>query len=583
MLSHLSIQNVALIDNLVIEFCEGFNVLTGETGAGKSIIVDAIGLMLGERADRDLIQTGKDHAQVEGLFCLKHPEKVAPVLEQYGIPMEDDGTLVLMRQLSRSGRNVCRVNGQMVTLSILKEIGQYLVDIHGQHQHQSLLNPDYHIEILDRLGGDAVAVLKQRVGYLYSQWRAIRHEIEELIKLERDGERMKDLLNYQINEIAAANLKTGEDTELLNERSLLQNAEKIMGVVHHAYDALYSGSVTGTSVIDQLAIIRDRFAQIAQYNEDFARIAQDMENIYYQLEDVIDRIRNYRDGFDYDPGRLDEIEARLALINSLKRKYGSTIEEILELKEKLEQQLLTIESGQEKLEELKLQEHQVFSNLIEVCLQLSRKRREVAKAFEGQLVSQLKELGMERTRFAVDISSPDVSGTDEDRLKTSVLSRITPQGFDSVEFLISPNPGEPLKPLAKIISGGEMSRVMLAFKTVLAEKDDIPTLIFDEIDTGISGRIGSVVAEKINGLSRSHQVICITHLPQIAVMADKHYRIEKKVYDGRTVTQVHLLDDQERQMEIAKLIGGAEVSHIGLKHAQELIDTARKVKGAISG
>lgn len=582
MLSHLSIQNVALIDNLIIEFCDGFNVLTGETGAGKSIIVDAIGLMLGERADRELIQTGKDHAQVEGLFCLKHPEKVAPILEQYGIPIEDDGTLLLMRQLSRSGRNVCRINGQMVTLSILKEIGQYLVDIHGQHQHQSLLNPDYHIEILDRLGGDVIALLKQQVGQLYSQWKAVRREMEDLINLERDGERMKDLLSYQINEIAAANLKVGEDTELLNERSLLQNAEKIMSVVHEAYDVLYTGSTTGAAVFDQLASVRDRFAQIAQFNEVFAHIAQDIENIYYQLEDIIDRIRNYRDSFDYDPDRLDEIESRLSLIHSLKRKYGSTIEEILALKEKLKQQLLTIESSQEKLEQLKLQEHKIYGNLVKVCAELSRKRREVAKVFEQQLVSQLKELGMEKTRFKVDISSPDVGSIDEGQLGASVSNYITSQGFDRVEFLISPNPGEPLKPLAKIISGGEMSRVMLAFKTVLAEKDDIPTLIFDEIDTGISGRIASVVAEKINELSRSHQVICITHLPQIAVMADKHYRIEKKVCDGRTVTHVHLLDDQERQMEIAKLIGGAEVSQIGLEHAQELIDAARKVKQAIN-
>ena len=582
MLSHLSIQNVALIDRLTIEFCEGFNVLTGETGAGKSIIVDAIGLLLGERADRELIQTGKDHAQVEGLFCLKYPEKVAPILERYGIPVEDDGALVLMRQLSRSGRNVCRINGQMVTLSILREIGQYLVDIHGQHQHQSLLNPDYHIEILDRLGGNAIAVLKEQVGHLYSRWRAIGRQMEDLMKLERDGERMKDLLNYQINEIAAANLRVGEDEELLNERSLLQNAEKIMSVVQEAYDVLYSGSATGAAVFDQLANVRDRFAEIAQFNDAFARIAQDIESVYYQLEDIIDRIRSYRDGFDYEPGRLDEIEARLALIHSLKRKYGYTIEEILKLKEKLEQQLLTIESSQERLEQLKLQEQKIYGELVEACAELSRKRGEVARVFEGQLVSQLKELGMERTSFKVDISSPDTGSLDKGQLKESISSRITSDGFDRVEFLISPNPGELLKPLAKIISGGEMSRVMLAFKTVLAEKDDIPTLIFDEIDTGISGRIASVVAEKINQLSHSHQIICITHLPQIAVMADRHYRIEKRVYDGRTVTQVSLLDEPERRMEIAKLIGGAEISNIGLEHAQELIDTARKVKQAIN-
>ncbi|MBM7581306.1 DNA repair protein RecN (Recombination protein N) [Caldicoprobacter guelmensis] len=578
MLSHLSIQNVALIDSLTIEFCEGFNVMTGETGAGKSIIVDSIGLILGERADKELIQTGKDYAQVEGVFYLKAPEQVMSVLQKYGIPMEDDGTLLIMRQLSRSGRNICRINGHMVTLSVLKEIGQHLVDIHGQHQHQSLLNPETHIDILDRLGGQAIAPLKQEVQKLYSQWKAVKQEIDDLINLERDGERMKDLLAYQINEIEAANLKVGEDVELLNERSLLQNAEKVIGTIQEAYEILYAGGDRAAAVVDQLAKVMDGFGQIAKLNYEFERIAHDIENIYYHLEDVIDRIRNLRDSFEYDPERLNEIEARLSLIHSLKRKYGATIEDILSLKEELKEQLSSIECSQEKLDQLRMKEREIYGQLIGVCAELSKKRRELAESLEQQLVSQLKELGMEKTRFKVEILSPDDDSLEGKQQEDYRLSYITPQGFDRVEFLISPNPGEPLKPLAKIISGGEMSRVMLAFKTVLAEKDDIPTLIFDEIDTGISGRIASAVAEKMNALSRSHQVICITHLPQIAVMADRHYKIEKRVCDGRTVTQVNLLDDKGRQMEIAKLIGGAEVSNIGLEHAQELIDAARKVK-----
>jgi len=574
MLSYLSIHNLALIDNLTIEFGDGLNILTGETGAGKSIIIDAVGLILGERADREMIQTGKDLATIEGMFYLKKPEKIVPILERYGITVQEDGSLLLTRQLSRSGRSICRVNGQAVTLSVLKEIGQQLVDIHGQHQHQSLLNPEYHIEILDRLGGQGVAEFKQRVGVLYTKWKSILNEMDVISRSERDSERMKDLLSYQINEIENARLKPGEDDELVQERTLLQNSEKINQIINEAYDVLYSGSGRGMAVFDQIAVVKERLSQIIGLNDMFAEISREIDNIYYQIEDVIDKIRACRDGFDYNPDRLDEIESRLSLINSLKRKYGDTIEEILELKERLKNELLSIETRQDRLEELARQEKKVYSELVEACIQLSHKRRATARMFEQRVVEQLSQLGMEKTLFEVSISTPD-EGTD-------YASFITSQGFDKVEFTISPNPGEPLKPLAKIISGGEMSRVMLAFKTVLAGIDDIPVLIFDEIDTGISGRIASVVGEKMSSLSHSNQVVCVTHLPQIAVMADIHYKIEKQIEEGHTRTMVYLLDEKGRRNEIAKLIGGAEISQIGLEHAQELIESAREIKEAIN-
>jgi DNA repair protein RecN (Recombination protein N) len=574
MLSYLSIRNLALIDNLTIEFGDGLNILTGETGAGKSIIIDAVGLILGERADKEMIQTGKDFARIEGLFYLKKPEKIIPFLERYGIQTQEDGSLLLTRQLSRSGRNICRINGQAVTLSVLKELGQQLVDIHGQHQHQSLLNPEYHIEILDRLGGEPLAGCRQTVNSLYSRWKSILHEIDMISKSERDSERMKDLLSYQINEIENARLKPGEDDELMQERALLQNAEKINQVINEAYDVLYSGAERGMAVFDQVAVVKERLDQISGLNEMFAGISHDIDNIYYQIEDVIDKIRTCRDSFDYNPDRLDDIENRLVLLNSLKRKYGDTIEEILELQKKLKSELLSVETRQDRLEELNRQEKEVYNKLVEACTGLSRMRRATARIFEQRVIEQLSQLGMEKTMFEVAISTPDDSA--------DYASFITSQGFDKIEFTISPNLGEPLKPLARIISGGEMSRVMLAFKTVLAGIDDIPILIFDEIDAGISGRIASVVGEKMSSLSQSHQVVCVTHLPQIAVMADVHYRIEKRVEDNHTHTFVSLLDENERQEEIARLIGGAEISKIGLEHARELIDTAKEMKEAIS-
>ncbi len=574
MLSHLSIRNLALIDELTIEFEKGLNILTGETGAGKSIIIDAMSLILGVRADRELIQTGKEFAQVEGLFYLEKPEKMALLLEQFGIQPEEDGSLLLMRQLSLSDRNICRINGQTVTLSILREVSRQLVDVHGQHQHQSLLSSERHLEILDRLGGEPLIQYKRKVAQLYEQWRSIHRERDKLLKSERDSERMKDLLTYQINEISAANLRLDEEEEMEKERLLLQNAEKIIQGVHEAYEILYSGGPGCPAVFDQLSHVGDIFAQIAHLDDVFTKVSQNIEEFYYQLEEIIITIRNYKDSFVYQPHRLDEVESRLALIQSLKRKYGETIAEILSLKDELERELLAIENSKERLEHLKQQEEQVYKKLLDACYELSKKRHTLAEVFQQQLIEQLKELGMDKSRFKVAISTPE----DHSELTQFKSSAITAQGFDQVEFMISPNIGEPLKPLAKIISGGEMSRVMLAFKTILAGIDEIPTLIFDEIDVGISGNIARVVAEKMNIVSCSHQIICVTHLPQIAVMADTHYKIEKNIYHGRTRTTVHRLDNSTRQKEITKLIGGSERSQISLKHAQELLDSAKQFK-----
>jgi len=573
-LRQLIIQNLALIDELCIDFERGLNILTGETGAGKSIIIDAVILVLGERADRELIQTGKDFARVEGIFDIQKLHGVQNALAQYGIDPEEDGTLILMREISLSGRNICRVNGRSVTLSMLKEISKHLVDVHGQHEHQSLLSVESHLRLLDRMGGNEVAKLKEQVDSLYTKWKAVEREIDLLLGNGRDMERRKDLLFYQIDEIARANLKPGEDEELLRERSLLQNAEKIMDVIHQAYNQLYSGDQGRMSVSDILGQLITRFSQISHLDKHFDNMTKQLESIYYQLEDVIIDLRDYKESFDFDPSRLDELEKRLTLIESIKRKYGKTIEEVLDFKKKLEAEAASLENIEQRLDELERQKQGLLKDLVEACSRLSDLRRNIARRFEKQLVEQLRQLGMEKSKFRVDIQSP---GNLED-LDHFDTDRITRQGFDMVEFMISPNPGEPLKPLAKIVSGGEMSRIMLAFKTILAGLDDIPVLIFDEIDVGISGRMAQVVAEKMGDISRTRQVICVTHLPQIAAMADNHFLIEKVFIEDRTRTKVHKLTRDHRKEEVARMVGGATVSQLSLAHAEELLDSAEDYK-----
>lgn len=574
MILEISIKNIALIDELIIEFGEGFNVLTGETGAGKSIIIDSVNLALGERADRELIQTGKDFARVEMLFSLDDTSnKIKEILADMGIPLEEDGSLLIMREITLQGRNLCKVNGRTVTLSMLREISSHLVDIHGQHQHQSLLNPDSHIELLDKLGGIELEKQKSKVQDVWSALQTVNKEIIKLQNWNKDGERRKDILRYQIEEIYNASLQPGEEEEIRRERAILINAEKIANAVASSYYELYSGDANSVSIIDKLSKIISQLEEIEGIDDSLDSILEGLRSILYTLEDLSHELRSYRDNFDFDPGRLAELENRLEQIFSLKRKYGNTIEEILNLKESLEKELNVLENSQERLDELITTYNKLYKLVIERCSKLSEMRKKCALLLEQRLANELADLNMNRANFVVSITSPEFANEDSTDIKG-----ITRNGFDTVNFLISTNAGEPLKPLEKIVSGGEMSRLMLAFKTILGDLDEIPTMIFDEIDVGISGRTAQKVAEKICFISRNRQVICVTHLPQIAAMADKHFAIEKLEADGRTRTVVNKLNYNERKKEIARLIGGTLLTPLSLEHADELIKSALLIK-----
>ena len=566
MLAQLSVKNLALIDEVNLEFDSGLNILTGETGAGKSIIIDAVNLALGERADREMIQTGKDFARVEALFYLENPQKIESILIELCNDPEPDNSLLITREISFSGRNICRVNGRTVTLSILRDISKHLIDVHGQHQHQSLLDVKHHRVLLDMLGGEEVQKTKEKVYALYRDWKKIKNKINELAGVGRDGELRKDILKHQINEIESANLKKGEEEELLKLRAVLHNAEKITRIIYSAYDSLYSGTESYPSVSDLLGNVSVELSQISDLDPILENLSKKIEDILYQLEDVVMEIRDYKEQFDFDPDQLDEIEKRIELIKDLKRKYGDTIDEIIAHGERLKEELDRLENSEEILEKLREDEKKAFELLLNECHLLHKQRCEIAKKFQNMIHKQLKDLGMEKAVFKVFITIGE--------------DKITPEGYDWVEFMISTNPGEPLKPLAKIVSGGEMSRIMLAFKTILAEVDEIPTLIFDEIDVGISGKIANAVGEKMVTISRSRQVICVTHSPQIAAMADNHYKIEKKYIDSGEQTRTHVerLDINSRKEEIAMMIGGKDITSTSLKHAQELLLAASNYK-----
>ncbi|HHY82042.1 MAG TPA: DNA repair protein RecN [Clostridiales bacterium] len=573
MIREISIQNIALIDDLTISFDEGFNVLTGETGAGKSIIIDSVNLALGERADRELIQTGKDFARVELLFSLPDADRINGILEDFGITPEEDGTLLLMRELTSQGKNLCKVNGRSVTLSMLREISRHLVDVHGQHHHQSLLSPESHIDILDRFGGTELAELKSELRHAYLSWQDIKKEISKILGWNKDGERRRDILKYQIDEIVKASLKPGEEDTLRKERTILLNAEKIATIVNDAYNALYTGGRGTLPILDGLAEVVSQLRSIQDIDQTLDDIAGRLENLQYTMEDSIQDLRVYRDSFEYDPDRLEQIESRLNEILVLKRKYGSTIEDILKLKAEMEAELDAIDNSQERLEALYKENDVHYKKVLRLCEKTTGMRKKCAAFLEKELTKELAYLNMNKTVFKVNIVSPDYNAGED-----AEITGVTENGCDTVEFLISPNPGEPLKPLSKIISGGEMSRVMLAFKSILGELDEIPTMIFDEIDVGISGRTAQKVAEKIGSIARNRQVICVTHLPQIASMADCHFVIEKTVTNGHTRTNVTKLNLAERKYEIARMIGGSNLTPISLEHAGELIESALQHK-----
>jgi len=583
MLVELNIEDFAIIDRINLKFTAGFNVLTGETGAGKSIIIDAVTMLLGGRADTSLIRAGCDRAWIEGIFRLyKNLQAVIdPVLEREGLEGDNSDILVLGRELRSTGRSFCRVNGRTVNLSILEEVAGPLVDIHGQSEHLSLMRVKEHRRFLDRYAG--LGSQQKKLTAQVRKLRNVRQELADLLRDEQYLARRMDQLSFQVEEIQAANLRPDEEDELNVERNRLSNSEQLSQLTGEVYSLLVDVEETEQpSITDLLGQVVKAVSNLARLDPTWAEQRQMVDTLTYQIEDLATFVRDYNDSIDFNPGRLQEIEERLSLIFMLKRKYGSTVEEIIEFGRRAEAELESISHNEERIEELREVEESLRYEIGRQALALSQARRQAAEKFSAEVVTQLADLRMERANLNVDIrwsEAPDGVYVDagEGEIKTLACDE---SGIDRVEFLISPNPGEPLKPLIKIASGGETSRIMLGLKTVLATADETPTLIFDEIDQGIGGRIGGIVGSKLWGLAHrgNHQVLCVTHLPQIAGFAECHYHVDKYVADNRTHTSVRTLTGDEQVDELAQMLGG--LSESTRESARELLTEATTTKTA---
>lgn len=560
MLKQLSINNVALIDRQLIEFFNGFSVMTGETGAGKSIIIEALNFVLGERASRELVKSGELKASVEALFVLRSDDPVYEVLSEQGIDCEE-GELTIYREFTLAGKNVCRANGTMISAGVLKEIGDALVDIHGQHAHQSLLNPKKHIVLLDRFAGKDALEQKARVAEAYQKANEARRQLNAAQFNEQERARRCDLLEYQINEIDGAKLEIGEEERLEEQRGLLQNAQAVMEGLEGAGTALSGDGSESSGALDALSVCLRLLDGISRFRGEYAQLSEKLHALYYDLEDAAYTLRDYRNDFSFEPGMLDEIESRLDLISSLKRKYGKDIAEILTFREKSAKELELISTAEERREQLQ-QEYDSAKRVYDALAEeLSELRKQAAIRLRDRILPELNDLGMPHAAFeaAFERLNGELPGAN---------------GIDSVEFLLSTNRGEPVKPLAKVASGGELSRIMLSFKSVLADLDGIPTMVFDEIDSGISGQMGTAVAVKMRQIASNRQVLCITHLPQIAAYANWQYIVYKEESGEKTRSNARLLGETERAAEIARVMSGNASDPVALEHASRLIEAA---------
>ena len=575
MLTELRIHNFAIIDKLELRFGPGLIILTGETGAGKSIILDAVVMLIGGKADTTFVRTDSDAAFVEGVCQLKGPEREAvhEVLKREDL-MDDPDYVVLMREIRKEGRSVARVNGRTVSVSLLKELGGILIDIHGQAEHLSLLDSRAHLGLLDRYAEVTQPLSDYR--QTYHTLMNLRHELSDLHKAQADADRKVDMLTYQAEEIEAARLKPGEDEELRKERDRLANAESLAQNAQEALAILEEGSPEMPAASDLVGQAAQALAALAKIDSAQNELANQAEVLLDTMSDIVHNLRDYLEEIEFNPKRLDEVEERLDLIHSLKRKYGGSVQSVLAYGQEARKQLETITGAAERISELELQEARLLEKLAKQGSQLSEKRQSAAVAMGKGIEAELGDLKMASARFAVDFQTkPDVNGIP---LQDGTRIAFDQNGFDKVEFLIAPNPGEGLKPLVKIASGGETSRLMLGLKNVLARADEVPSLIFDEIDQGIGGRVGMVVGQKLWNLSRLHQVFCVTHLPQLAVFGDEHYQVQKLVQGNRTLTRVERLHDEPRLLELSQMLG--EVGEGTLRSAHELMQVARQmIKG----
>ena len=554
MLNQLSVRNVAVIDKLDINLHDGVSVLTGETGAGKSIIIDSINMILGDRANKELVRYGTDKAVVQAVFDA--PKSVINILEENDIDVED-GTVIITRQVTKEGKSVARINGMVVTLNILREISDRLINIHGQHDNQALLTPIRHITFLDAYADNEEYI--NRYKDILSKKREIEKKISSLEMDEQEKMQRIDLLEYQVKEIKKASLEKGEEADLREQRDIYTNAEQITKSVNEAYMNLYEGDEI-QSAYDGISIAVNEISQISDLNPQLKSIYDTLNEIMYSLEDTAHEIKEFGETVEFDEQTLNEIEERLDLISRLKRKYGNSIEEILEYLKKAESELNDIKLSDERTNELKEELKNITKELKEKGNVLTQRRENAAKVLEENIEKSLHELNMEKSKFKVSIEN---DGTFYDN------------GMDKVEFLISTNPGEPLKPLVKIASGGELSRVMLAIKSILADSDGVDTMIFDEIDTGVSGKAAMSIAKKLAVIAKNKQVICITHLPQLTAMADNHYLIQKNTDGEMASTTLKELDEEGRELELARIIDGGEVTELALSHAKQMLENAK--------
>lgn len=562
MLQSLYLENIALIEKLGIELFPGFNVLTGETGAGKSIIIDAVNFVLGERTSRDLIRNGAARAKVEAVFNLNEGDAAFAALDALGIEY-DGNELILSRELSAAGRNACRVNGTLVPVASLKSVSDTLVDIHGQHEHQALLDAENHISYLDAYCHAESLPIIEKIDAIVSRRNELMLKRNSGFSSEREREREMDMLRYQIEEIASANLEAGEEERLNAEKTVLLNAERIRTALETAHMAL-SGAEEG-SALSAIDTARRSMRDIAALNKDYEALGDKIEELYYAAEDISFVLRDTSENVESDMQRLEEIEQRLKLISDLKRKYGRTVEDVIDFGKDAGTKLNELENAEALAAELDAKLDKLKAEYNAAADELSKVRRAAGDRLKRDVLNELKDLGMAKAMF--DVALSDASGGEPRK-----------GGRETAEFMLSANPGEPLKPLEKVASGGELSRIMLCFKSIFADNDRVPTLIFDEIDTGISGRTAAVVGEKMLGIAKKHQVICVTHLAQIAALAEAHLMVRKYDDGKNTFVETRQLNKEEKVQRIAQMMDGESDSPSALTHARELIARADKIK-----
>jgi DNA repair protein RecN (Recombination protein N) len=556
MLKLLKINNIALITSTEVEFGPGLTLLTGETGAGKSILIDALGLLLGNRATAELVRSGEERAVVEGI--VEGPELEA-FLREHGLPVED-GEAILRREVQLEGKGRATINGALVPVGVLRDLSPRIARIHGQHEPQGLLDPETHMDLLDRHAG--LVSDADRVAGLYRALREVEIALESLRRGRQEGERRREMLEYQAAEIEKAHLAPGEEEALRQEKTIQANADRLAALTSQAYALLYEDE---EAVAARLGQAYRKVEELASIDPRFAAYLEARTAVMAQVEDLALALRDYREAISVMPGRLDAIETRLALIDRLKGKYGQTVEEILSFGQRCREELQDLSSPAERQAELEAKRSAAASQYFAAALEISRKRRVAAKDLERKMTAALAELAMEKTRFKVRFD-PDIPPTTADDSSTW-----TERGIETAELLLSPNPGEDLKPLARIASGGELSRILLALNSVASLDDAGKTLVFDEVDAGIGGGVAEVLGRKLKAIAARHQVLCVTHLPQVASFADRHYAVRKRVERGRTVTEVKALGADERVEEVARMLGGETITDTARRHAREMV------------